>query len=67
MLEIAHASTEFADGVLNVIQKSWGLLGGVDEFDWSTGHELEVGFVDINENPINFTSTGIDARYTLII
>ena len=35
-------------------RKKWHLIGSPDDFTWTQGHDLEVGFTDINDSPIDF-------------
>lgn len=35
-------------------RKKWHLIGSPDDFTWTQGHDLQLGFADINDNPVNF-------------
>lgn len=63
MLEIATDSIVVTTNTY--MQKKWDLQGGTDPYIWTFGHDLQLGFIDIDDNPINFKL--LNTFYSLIV
>lgn len=70
LLEVLAPVTEIVDfvaGKFDMSRKSWRLIGSTDPFLWTFGHDLQIGFVNVFDAPIDFTATGLNTFYSLII
>ncbi len=50
-----------------MVRKTWRLIGGTDPFLWTFGHDLQIGFTDFRDNPIDFGAATLNTYYTIII